>query len=116
MRSIALVSMLFLASPAHAEMACRTIEIGESEATAMAAESGGAWKKLDHDQTQRFMSLVNKEPPETQLTADTILVLVMPDRGYGLVARYENCGIVPMGKLGMALLSRAYSAAVGDGI
>ena len=116
MRSIALVAALFFASPAYAEMACRTVETGESEATAMAAESGGAWKKLDHDQTQRFMSLVNAEPPETQLTADTILVLVMPDRGYGLVARYENCGIVPMGKLGMALLSRAYAAAVGDGI
>ena len=113
MRLIAIITTMFFITPAYAEMACRSVEIGEAEATSMAIDNKGAWNKLDHDQTQRFMASVNAEPPATQLTADTILVLVLPDKGYGLVARYEDCGIVPMGKLGMAVLARAWQAAIG---
>ena len=116
MRIIAAIAVacLAFAGAAHAENECLPLPQAKERAAELAAQGGGIWAELDHAETQTFMAAMNAVPPVTDMEADRIMVIRMPLFGVAIVARLEECGFRPLGKLSMHVFDRAWLAAKGS--
>ena len=114
MRIIAALACLAFCVPALADTECLPLPEAKARATELSSKYGGEWTFLDHAATQIFMDVMNAQPPETDITADEIIVVEMREVGFAIIARREACGFKPIGRLSIRATKKALEAARGN--
>lgn len=104
------------ANPAFAqsEMGCGPTETVRGHIHSIATQANAVVMNLNHEQTQRFIDFINKVPPESELKADTVTLIVAQDlRSMSFFTTGdETCGSV---NLNPAMTQAAVNYAVGVG-
>ena len=117
MRYIAAVIFFFFlvfAAAVRADSECLSLEAAKARAEVLVAMHGGRWTMLTHEATQKFMALMNAEPPATDIVADYIMVVELEKPGFAIIVRSEECGFKPIGRLSMNVAYKAWRAVNGN--
>ena len=115
MRAFAIAFLcLVLSSPAMADGPwddCRELDAAATSLANLAIGTNGEIVMFDHQQSQRFLESLNAQEPVTDIAADRLIAVRMPMADAVLLAKYEPCGIMLIGKIHLRQFDRAYEAA-----
>ena len=72
----------FAAKKVGVSPACqRPVAMAIEQGQALAQREGAKFSIISHDDTQKVMDFINKEPPVSNIKADKLLVIEMPEDG-----------------------------------
>lgn len=110
-----LLAALFLlvCSPAVAAE-CKTLEAAITELKPVADKLHGEIIELTPAESGPYLDVVNAFPPATHMTADSVLLLTVPERGAAIILVSKGCAAFA-GRIAVSLHDKALRAARGEG-
>jgi len=114
MYRVLMTTLILLAcTPAAAGPVCQSLESAITEVKPLADKMHGQIIELTPSETTDYLRVLNAQPPETHLTADSLLIFFVPERGAVIGIVKDGCVFIA-GRIGEPVHIRAISAARGN--